>query len=254
MKRVLSLFILSFIGFAWAQEVPFDPKNRVLDIEAMNQASQYGVESVRSYLKSSGDAWENVYRCNLELVGRTGLRMSDLAHLPVGSVKFIDGQIVVSQQAQRLCRLPVELVSISALQNLIRARLQVGAELFEALYIPLKKTYRRTFDRMIQCQLSTQDQRYMDTACYERMFQELRFDANQKQVAQSLLKEAALLTLLIDRNPNPEIKRCGAIHFKSLMLEAGDKAAEFWDLATMVSPYYDRNLTSDTSSFFGLCY
>jgi hypothetical protein len=257
-KLVLMILIIPFQAFSGAFANQQDP---LLEIRNLSQSlvgltDQKKLENVRIFLKSFGENWENVKSCGGPRTFSNDwykqLRLSDLRRPPRNADEAIAlkwareallaaaqgdtarhqqllGQIETLNSKLSSCGLGYSSLTTEVMKVLIKARVEIGKEL-QKLFLNVGSYNRRiVFNNLIECQRNFSEGVDANLDCYKKL---LPSSFDNIDHALGVIKESAILTLLLERNQNPP---CFDIS------ELNDSENESYQVGTFMSPLFDRN-------------
>ena len=240
---------------------PAAQQNPLLEIQTLSDSlkglsAEQKLANVRLFLKSSGENWEDVQNCGgtgrLDNDWYSRLRASDLARQPrspeeavalklarqaleaaaTGNLALqqeLVGQIRKMNSVLMSCGLDYSSITPEIMEVLIKARGAIGSELRQ-LFLNGDRLYRRmVFNNLVACQMNFAEGIDANLNCYLKLMPE---SAPNKEHALSVVKEAAILTLLMERNQNPPCYKVPVL---------SEKEKEDYELGTLMSPIFNRN-------------
>jgi hypothetical protein len=253
MKIFVLLLLLSFN--AMAQMPLLDIKSLT---DTLSQVSEdQKLMNVRLFLKTSGDQWEKVQSCGGVGLARDNwysqLRMSDLSRTPKNAdealalrlareslIASVQGNIqrreellqTINSLGVKLsaCGLDYSSITSDVLATLFKARIQLGSELRKTFLNVNKSARQQIFSHLIDCQRGFAEGTDANLDCYRNLMQHV--ESAQQEHALNLVKESAILTLLIERNQNPP-----CVRLPELSTDENDD----WQVGSFMSPLFDMN-------------
>lgn len=267
MKKIVSILLFSLQAFS--QSVLLDIKSLSETIATVSEDRK--LINTRLFLKSSGDNWEGVQACggimgfNNDWYSR--LRLSDAVRIsqnPEKNPTEARAMNLVSQSLAALsrgdnteyarlqreiaqlnvglssCGLEYSSIDAEVLRVLMQARIAVGAELKEIFLSGWRSDRRLVYMKVMDCQRSFASGKETNLECYRNIVPK----KNQADHALSLIKESAILTLLIERNQNPP---CFSFD------EIGEKDTDNWHVGSFMSPLFDREKEAAFGRALMLC-
>lgn len=201
------VLLLSAQAFAAPPTAQQNPRLEIQTLsESLNGLSEdEKLSNVRLFLKSSGENWENVQSC-----GGAGILAKD-------------------RYNRTSCGLDYSSLSGEIVTVLIRARVAIGAELQKIFLNGSRNDRRVVFNNLISCQRRFADGIDANLNCYLKLLPD---SAPQKEHALSVVRESAILTLLLERNEKPPC-------FKVPDLSENEK--ENYQVGTFMSPLFDQD-------------
>lgn len=265
--QLVVLFLLSSL-----QAVAVETSIPLLDIqslaETLNSVSETEkLTNARLFLKSSGDNWEKVRACGgTKNSWVNNLRLSDLSRTPknateakalrlaaAGIQASLRGDTQLYEQIQlelrkldaglSSCGLNYSPIDENTLKVLYQARIQLGSELSKVYFSGFTVNRRAVLSRLISCQREFLEKDDPSLDCYRNL---LPRSASIEKIDQALTlaKEAAILTILIERNQKPPCVK---------LSQLTTVENENYNVAMVMSPLYNMNISENFDSHQFTC-